>query len=105
MNTDAYDIDYIESLVELEETDNEKFCAIKVAEREGLSSTNEAIIVEECLNQSQVKSEHVVELFSAIKTENRYYLMLEYCNGGDLMHLMLEKDFNISGWAIHKIMT
>jgi len=50
MNKENYTIDYIENLVDLGENEDEKYCALKVADREGLSLTNEAIIVDECLN-------------------------------------------------------
>ena len=89
----------------MEETATEKFCAIKIAERKGLSYTKETIIIDECINQSKIESDYVVQLKSAIKTDNRYYLMLEYCNGGDLQHLMEAKEYKITGFVIHKIMT
>jgi len=47
----------------------------------------------------------VCGLKEAIKTKNRYYLMLEYCNGGDLEELLKVKDYKLSKFTIHKIIT
>ena len=46
----------------------------------------------------------MVRLDKAIKTDNRYYLMLEYCNGGDIEELMKVKKWQISLNSIQKIM-
>jgi len=34
--------------------------------------------------QLSVKSPYVVELFGITESENNYYLLLEFCNGGTL---------------------
>ena len=40
----------------------------------------------------------------AIKTEKRYYIMMEFCNGGDLKELMDAKLWKISPTTVQKIM-
>ncbi|KRX07671.1 Protein kinase-like domain [Pseudocohnilembus persalinus] len=35
-----------------------------------------------------LKSPHIVKMYDVFGTQNNIYLMLEYCNGGDLRHLL-----------------
>jgi serine/threonine protein kinase len=32
----------------------------------------------------KLKSEHIVKMFDVFGTSNNIYMMIEYCNGGDL---------------------
>ena len=80
------------------------FFACKIADRKNIGRIKEHFINTECINQDLIKSEYVVRLDKAIKTDNRYYLMLEYCNGGDLEELMSVKNYNITSSSIQKIM-
>jgi serine/threonine protein kinase len=43
-------------------------------------------------------------LKKAIKTDSRYYMFMEYCNGGDLKDLMEIKKWNLSSEIIQTIM-
>ena len=36
----------------------------------------------------RINNPHVVKFFEMLKTENRYYFVYEYCNGGDLEGMM-----------------
>lgn len=42
----------------------------------------------EIQNQDSVNSNYVVKLRKAIKTDSRYYMFMDYCNGGDMKDLM-----------------
>ena len=42
----------------------------------------------EIQNQDSVNSQYVVKLRKAIKTDSRYYMFMDYCNGGDMKDLM-----------------
>jgi len=41
----------------------------------------------------------------AIKTDSRYYIMMEYCNGNDLKELMELKNWRLSPNIVQTIMT
>jgi len=43
-------------------------------------------------------------MIKAIKTDSRYYIFIEYCNGGDLKELMELKQYKVKPEVIHKIM-
>lgn len=34
------------------------------------------------------KSDHIIKLHEIIKTDNHFYLIIDYCNGGDLFSLL-----------------
>ncbi len=40
-------------------------------------------------------SQYVTRLKKAIKTDSRYYMFMEYCNGGDLKDLMEQKNYQL----------
>jgi serine/threonine protein kinase len=61
-------------------------------------------VVSEIQNQDLVDSQYVVKLKKAIKTDSRYYMFMEYCNGGDLKDLMEIKKWNLSSDIIQTIM-
>ena len=105
MGNTKTNIDEVKSLIELdEENKNEMFYACKIAERKNLGRVKEHFINTECINQDMINSDYVCRLDRAIKTDNRYYLMLEYCNGGDLDELMEAKNYKVSAQTVHKIM-
>ena len=51
-----------------------------------------------------MESQYVVKLKKAIKTDARYYMFMEYCNGGDLKDLMEIKKWSLSCEIIQTIM-
>ena len=62
-----------------------KYYACKVVERSELScQQKESLVVSEIQNQDAVQSQYVVKMRKAIKTEARYYIFIEFCNGSDL---------------------
>ena len=66
--------------------------ACKVIERAGLSKNKEDLILCEIGNQNLVDSDYVVKIKKSIKTDSRYYIFMEFCNGGDLKELIESKD-------------
>ena len=62
-------------------------------ERRNMNRASEYLLQNELLNLHLIESEYVIKLKSATKTDNRYYMMIEYCNGGDLEGLMEAKGF------------
>lgn len=41
----------------------------------------------------------------AIKTDRRYYMFMDYCNGADLKELMTIKKFKVNPEVIRRIVT
>ena len=58
----------------------------------------------EIQNQDSVVSPSVVRMIKAIKTDSRYYIFIEFCNGGDLKELMELKQWKVAPEVIHRIM-
>jgi len=46
----------------------------------------------------------VVNVRKAIELPERFYIFMEYCNGGDLKDLLEAKDWKLPYSVIHKIM-
>lgn len=80
------------------------YCACKVVERNNLDNSKEQLVVSEIQNQDSVESKYVVKLRKAIKTDSRYYMFMDYCNGGDMKDLMELKKFVVDPKVIQKIM-
>ena len=36
-------------------------------------------------------SEHIIRFYDILKTQNHFYLVVEYCDGGDLSHYIEKK--------------
>jgi serine/threonine protein kinase len=81
-----------------------KVYACKVVERSELCNTKESLIVSEIQNQDSVASKYVTKMRKAIKTDSRYYIFMEYCNGSDLKEVMELKKFRVEPEIIQKIM-
>ena len=62
------------------------------------------MIETEITNQEKVKSDYVVNFRKAIELPSRFYIFIEYCNGGDLRELFEAKDWKIPHRVIQKIM-
>ena len=80
------------------------YVACKVVERNNLDNSKEQLVVSEIQNQDSVDSLYVVKLRKAIKTDSRYYMFMDFCNGGDLKDLMELKQFKVDPRVIQKIM-
>lgn len=83
---------------------NPKLYACKVVERSALCRTKEDLIVSEIQNQDSVLSQYVVKMRKAIKTDARYYIFMELCNGNDLKEVMDLKNNKISPSIVQTIM-
>ena len=57
---------------------------MKVVDRKNLNEKILELLINEITLLHAIRSANVVSLISATKTENNYYLVMEYCNGGDL---------------------
>ena len=79
--------------------------AVKIVERANLCSSKEALVVSEIGNMDLVQSQFATRLKKAIKTDSRYYIFMEYCNGNDLKELMELRQFKIAPETIQKIMS
>ena len=53
------------------------------------------MIEKEITNQSNIVSPYVVSFRKAFELPERFYIFLEYCNGGDLKQLLEAKKWNI----------
>ena len=58
--------------------------AIKVIPKESLKPELQIRLEQEIQCQRSVSSDNIVKLLDVQKTENNFYLILEYCKGGDL---------------------
>ena len=61
-----------------------EFVACKVINKEGLSQKRLLSIENEIVNQDLIQSEYCVKMRRAIETPDKFYIFMEYCNGGDL---------------------
>ena len=61
-------------------------------------------MVSEIQNQDAVRSQYVVRMRKAIKTDSRYYIFMEYCNGSDLKEIMELKQQKLGPSVIQTIM-
>jgi serine/threonine protein kinase len=75
-----------------------------VVERSALCRTKEELIVSEIQNQDNVESQYVVKMRKAIKTDARYYIFMELCNGSDLKEVMELKGNRINPSIVQIIM-
>ena len=64
------------------EPDNHFAC--KVIERKNLTSRHFDNLQNEIKILAKIRSPYVIKLKDLTKTANRFYLIMEYCNGGDL---------------------
>jgi serine/threonine-protein kinase ULK/ATG1 len=58
--------------------------AVKMIDRQNLSPEHQSRLEQEILCQRSVESEFIVKLLDVQKTDHNFYLILEYCEGGDL---------------------
>jgi len=47
---------------------------------------------------------YVVKLRKAIEAPDKFYIFMEYCNGGDLKELFEAKDWDVPHSIVHRIM-
>ena len=83
------------SVLDLKPDGEKTYFAVKIVNRKGLSAHQEALVVSEINNQEAVKSRNIVSIKKAIKTEARFYIFMEFCNGMDLKIVMEQKGFRV----------
>lgn len=64
-------------------------------ERKHLNAKKERIIIDEIENQAAVESDFCVKIEEAIKTDSRWYIFMEFCNGHDLKELLEAKKWKL----------
>lgn len=64
---------------------NNQDIAIKVVKRELLKGKFNELLENEIRVLRTCNNENIIKLYDIKKTANNFYLMLEYCNEGDLM--------------------
>lgn len=64
--------------------------AVKVIKRKKLNDRNELLLHREVKHHEKLRHPNIVRLHTFIMTPNKYYLVMEYCRGGDLLHYINE---------------
>ena len=67
------------------QSDPNKHLAIKVIPKQNLNTVVLGYLKREIELLKSVNSEHIVKLLDYVVTDKEYYLVFEYCNGGDLV--------------------
>ena len=62
----------------------DQFYAVKVVDKKKIKGKLETLLQNEMRLLEEIRDQNVVQLRTATKTSNNYYLVLEFCNGGDL---------------------
>lgn len=70
--------------------ETEKTYAIKVVEREGLSLAEDASVLNEVSILKSLRHKHIVPLLDFFETPECFYLVMEKCNGGDVLDRVAE---------------
>jgi serine/threonine protein kinase len=79
-----------------EDLDRSKPFVCKLIDRKALSENAERNVEKEILNLEMIQSKGVINLIEKIKTNNTYYIFIEYCNGGDLSMLLKSREVPLS---------
>ena len=61
-----------------------KYYAVKVIDRKRIRGKNHELLVNEIEIMTEIQHRHVVSLIAGTKTQTNYYLVMEFCNGGDV---------------------
>lgn len=72
---------------------NNQDIAIKVVKRELLKGKFNELLENEIRVLRTCNNDNIIKLYDIKKTANNFYLMLEYCNEGDLMQYQKEKKY------------
>lgn len=64
--------------------------AVKVIKRKKLNERAELLLRREVRHHERLRHKNIVRLHTFIMTPNKYYLVMEYCRGGDLLHYINE---------------
>ena len=72
-------------------TDTKKVYAVKVINKQKLDSKLFNYLKNEIDLLAKINSPHVIKLIDIQRTQHNFYLIMEYCNGGDLEKLKMVK--------------
>ena len=61
-----------------------EYFACKVINKKGMNSKYLKMIENEITNQDAISSMHVVKMRKAIEGIDKFFIFMEYCNGGNL---------------------
>ena len=61
-----------------------KYYAVKVIDRKRIRGKAHDMLVNEIEIMTEIQHRHVVDMIAGTKTHSNYYLVMEFCNGGDL---------------------
>ena len=61
-----------------------KYYAVKVIDRSRIRGKTHELLVNEIEIMTEIQHKHVVSLIAGTKTSTNYYLVMEFCNGGDV---------------------
>ena len=59
--------------------------AVKIIKRKKLNERAEVLLLRERMHHEKLRHPNIVRLHTFIMTPNKYYLVMEYCEGGDLL--------------------
>lgn len=71
--------------------------AVKVLQKENLSEEDKVLIYSEIEVMKILDNmQNIIHLHSTYETEDSYYIVMEYCQGGSLLSYLESKNFNLS---------
>ena len=62
--------------------------AVKIIKRKKLNERAEVLLLRERMHHEKLRHPNIVRLHTFIMTPNKYYLVMEYCEGGDLLQYL-----------------
>ena len=62
--------------------------AVKLIKRNALNARAEELLRREAKNHRTIRHAHVVRLYTCVVTPAKYYLVMEYCSGGDALRFL-----------------
>lgn len=77
--------------------------AIKMLNKDTMSSKTRSYLTREIAILRKISNEHVVKLHDVKVSEHNYYLVFEYCNGGDLREYRRIKGGRLSEKSVRRI--
>ena len=80
-----------------------RLVAVKRLSREKLSDYGKTNLQREVEILNKMKCPNIISLKDFKKTKNHYYIVLEYCNGGDLKKYLQDNQHPLNEFYIQKI--
>jgi serine/threonine protein kinase len=82
------------------DTRTQQSVAIKIVDKEDLKDPEEYKgLMNEIFIMRSLQNQNIVQIMDVIQSENNYYLVMEYCNSGDL-EMALRKSLNIDHYRV-----